>query len=89
MRNHVNCAHVSIYHRETSVSGSLDLVSWWECSFCGTRFTPMRATIEACAKVVEEADVETFRSYGREDNGRLALQKAAAAIRALAESVDG
>jgi len=52
----------------------------------GVSFLRVRAEErEACAKIVDDADVETLAGYGG-DNGPATLKSAAAAIRARAQS---
>lgn len=47
--------------------------------------TIRREALEEAAHVVEDADIETFGGWERQDDGRRTLQGAAKAIRALAE----
>lgn len=55
-----------------------------ECTCDGCLYHEARnMALEEAAKLVEDADIETHAGYYREDNARLTLRNAAAAIRAL------
>lgn len=55
-------------------------------NLCAVRDEATQLEREACAKLVEDADVKTYGGFYDNDNGQATLDGAAAAIRARGQS---